>query len=264
MEPFLRWAGGKIWLRQHIQSVAPKSFVKYHEPFLGGGAIFFALDQNNDCFLSDLNQDLIQTYIQVRDDVDNVIKYLKKYKNNEEEYYKIRGSRVYSPSKKAAQFIYLNKTSFNGIYRVNRQGQYNVPYGQRTTIDYIQEDNLRLTSRKLHNSRIACVDFEDAITKVRKGDFVFLDPPYTVAHSNNNFIGYNQNLFSLDDQYRLANVLRLLNRIGAKFLLTNAYHKKIREIYVGTGKFSIFRRMSLIGGKGAARQNINEYVIRNY
>ncbi|MGA1978410.1 MAG: Dam family site-specific DNA-(adenine-N6)-methyltransferase [Bacteroidales bacterium] len=264
MEPFLRWAGGKTWLKKIINNYLPETFHDYHEPFLGGGSIFFHINQRGINYLSDFNKDLIFTYTRVRDDVEEVINFLKQFKNTEKDYYKIRGTIFDNPNQIAAQFIYLNMTSFNGIYRVNREGKYNVPYGHRYTIDFIQEDNLRLASKKLIGTSIKHMDFGEAIRFVKKNDFVFLDPPYTVAHSNNGFIGYNQRLFSLDDQYRLADNLRLLNNIGAKFILTNAFHERIEEIYEGTGNFISLERMSLIGGKGATRQNIKEYLIKNY
>ena len=164
----------------------------------------------------------------------------------------------------AAQFIYLNKTSFNGIYRVNRQGKYNVPFGHRYTIDFIQEEELPVCQKKLQKTILRCQDFETSLINVKKGDFVFIDPPYTVAHENNGFILYNQNLFKIEDQYRLAECLRQLTDIGAFFLMTNAYHKKIKDIYHGTGEFSQLTRNSLIGGKGAIRSTIKEYLIKNY
>jgi DNA adenine methylase len=264
MEPFLRWAGGKTWLRKEILDFVPKAYNGYHEPFVGGGSIFFTLEHNKGCYLSDLNPELIDTYKQVRDNVEKIITYLKKFKNTEIDYYKIRGSKFQDPAKRAARFIYLNMTSFNGIYRVNRQGVYNVPYGRRYTIDFVQEGILRLSSQKLQNTEVECLDFETALAKVKKNDFVFIDPPYTVAHSNNNFIGYNQKLFSLEDQYRLAKVLGSLETIGAKFVLTNAYHKTIKEIYSGIGKFIVLKRMSLIGGTGATRGYIKEYLVKNF
>lgn len=264
MEPFLRWAGGKSWLKNKIGELIPKKFQRYIEPFLGGGSIFFAIGEHDQSFLYDINPNLINAYIQVRDNVEDVIKHLKTFRNTEKDYYRIRQTEFSDPSMNASKFIYLNKTSFNGIYRVNKQGNYNVPYGYRYTIDFISENNLRLTSQKLQKSVIECLDFNESILKAQEDDFVFLDPPYTTAHSNNNFIGYNQKLFSLQDQYKLATSLNYLDKIGAKYLLTNAYHEKIKEIYSGTGNFQVLSRMSLIGGKGAKRQNINEYIIKNY
>lgn len=264
MEPFLRWAGGKTWLKKEIINYLPKSFNDYHEPFLGGGSIFFFTYQARRSFLSDINIDLIHTYIQVRDNVEEVIYYLKEFKNTESDYYKIRSLNFSNPIQRAAKFIYLNKTSFNGIYRVNMKGEYNVPFGHKYGTDFIQQDNLLLTSQKLKNVVIHCLDFTEALRQVKANDLVFLDPPYTVAHYKNGFIRYNQKLFSIQDQYRLADSLKNLNQIGAKYILTNAYHPKIEEIFKGSGNFVPLTRMSLIGGKGAIRQSTKEYLIKNF
>ncbi|WP_276503280.1 DNA adenine methylase [Terrimonas pollutisoli] len=262
--PFLRWAGGKKWFLKHISSQLPNNFQNYHEPFLGGGAVFFNTENQKRNYLSDLNEELINTYIEIRDNVGKVISQLKRFKNTEEEYYKIRSRTFKETYAKAAQFIYLNMTSFNGIYRVNRQGNYNVPYGYRFTIDFVQEDILILANQKLKNAILKHQDFEQSLQVVKKNDFVFIDPPYTVAHENNGFILYNQKLFSLEDQYRLAECLKKLTSVGAYFIMTNAYHSKINEIYKGVGSFNILDRKSLIGGKGAKRDTIREYIIKNY
>lgn len=262
--PFLRWAGGKKWFIKYKNELFPKRIENYHEPFLGGGSVFFSMNNAEEYYLSDLNTDLINTYIQIRDNVNAVIKALKKYKNTEEVYYQVRNQKLTSLVNKAAQFIYLNKTSFNGIYRVNRNGLYNVPYGYRTNIDLVDIDVLQKASNKLQKTHLLAQDFEQAFQKVKKGDFVFIDPPYTVAHENNGFVSYNQKIFSLDDQYRLSNELIKLNKIGAHFLMTNAYHDKIAEIYSKVGVQYYLERKSLIGGKGAKRENVKEFIIKNY
>jgi DNA adenine methylase len=264
-KPFLRWAGGKKWfVKQLNANLLPTRFNNYHEPFLGGGSMFFNIKCSNLSFLSDSNAELVNAYCSVRDNVEGVIGELKKMSNTKEEYYAIRSKKYSNETKRAAQFIFLNKTSFNGIYRVNRDGFYNVPYGYRLNTDYVEEDNLRRVKLKLTNSIISCLDFEEALRNVKRNDFIFIDPPYTVAHEKNGFIEYNQKIFTLDDQYRLANVLRRLNKIGAYYLVTNAYHVKIKEVYAGTGTFQCFERNSLIGGKNAKREAIKEYVIKNY
>jgi len=263
-KPFLRWAGGKNWFLKYLPKFLPEKFNNYHEIFLGGGSVFFSMNNNGKYYLSDLNCELIDTYIQVRDNVHAVIDEIKKYKNNKEEYYRLRNKTFSADYQKAARFIYLNMTSFNGIYRVNKNGEYNVPYGSRTTIDYVQEDELIAASTKLKKVTLRSQDFEKSLSFVKAGDLVFIDPPYTVAHERNGFILYNQKLFSLNDQIRLSSQLKELDKIGAYYIVTNAYHSAIKDIYKDVGNFQILTRKSLIGGKSALRMDIKEYVITNF
>lgn len=262
-KPFLRWAGGKRWLIPYIQKIIPDKIERYFEPFLGGGSIFFSQEKIVDAYLSDLNERLIETYIDVRDNVEKIIEKLKEFENTEVFYYKIRTQKFRNHISKAAQFIYLNKTSFNGIYRVNKNGDYNVPYGFRKNLDFIDEDVLRKASQKLRGSIIKSQDFGMALRNIKQNDLVFIDPPYTVAHENNGFILYNQKLFSFNDQKRIANWLNKINEIGAYFIVSNASHKSIAEIYSKHGKIKTLKRMSLIGGKGATRNLVSEYIITN-
>ncbi len=261
-KPFLRWVGGKRWLLKEVDSLLPSNgFNNYHEPFIGGGAIFFYLKPRQ-AYISDLNQELIHTYIQVRDSIDDVIMYLKKFKNTKDDYYNIRKSIFRIPAKQAARFIYLNQTSFNGIYRVNLKGEYNVPYGNRLNhkIDY---DNLLRVHIALQNITIKCQDFYNTLDNVIEGDLVFLDPPYTVTHNDNGFIKYNQKLFSLDEQYRLANMISEIKKRKAYYILTNAAHPKIKEIFDHGDTMIELKRASLIGGRNAKRGKYAEVVITN-
>lgn len=263
-KPFLRWAGGKRWLIKHINGVEKEKFNNYYEPFLGGGSIFFHLNNFQNASLSDLNPDLITTYQCIRDNLEELLFRLNTFVNSESEYYRIRESCVHSPIDIAAKFLFLNKTSFNGIYRVNRNGKFNVPYGFRKNIVHLFDyDNLRRVSQKLQDVSIECQDFQTVIAKAQKGDLVFLDPPYTVAHENNGFIEYNQKIFSLDDQRRLADLVRDLNKRGVSFILTNAKHKAILEIYKNTVPPVELSRSSTIGGAGARRESFKEYLFSN-
>jgi len=262
-KPFLRWAGGKSWLIKHLYQYLPTNgFNDYHEPFLGGASIFFHLKPTK-AFLSDLNKDLIETYIEVRDNIDEVIEQLSLFENTKEFYYSVRHENYDSKAKKAAQFIYLNQTSFNGIYRVNLQGVYNVPFGYRTK-NFFEPDVLRNASMGLANAELSHSDFTKSIDNIKENDLVFLDPPYTVTHNNNGFIKYNKNLFDLGSQHALSSYIDKIKEIGAYYILTNAAHHQIEEIFKKENdKILHLDRASLIGGKNAKRGNYAELVITN-
>lgn len=262
LKPFLRWAGGKTWLLKHLPDYIPiKGFNDYHEPFLGGGSIFFSL-QPKKSFLSDLNKELIETYESVKTDVENVIVELSKFKNTADDYYEIRSASYDSTAQKAAKFIYLNQTSFNGIYRVNLKGKYNVPFGYRNK-NFFDPDALRAASTALTNVELFNSDFVDTLVNVKENDLVFLDPPYTVAHENNGFVKYNQKIFAWKDQERLSNYIKEISGRGAYYIMTNAAHKSIEELYYDIGDFKKLQRASLIGGKGATRAKYNELIYSN-
>jgi len=194
--PIFRWAGGKNWLLKDLQKFLPSSFNNYHEPFLGGGSIFFNMNSNNKAFLSDCNSDLINAYSQTRDNLEELINLLKKFKNTKDEYYRIRGTQYSLPIEKAAQFIYLNRTCYNGIYRVNYKGEFNVPYGFKKYRKLFEFERFRKASELLKRAELLSYDFELSLENIKEGDFVFLDPPYTVSHIKNGFLKYNENIFS--------------------------------------------------------------------
>jgi len=264
IKPFLRWAGGKRWLIRHIESIKKIKINNYFEPFLGGGSIFFNIDNFENAYLSDLNCELIETYNCLKNDVEKVITKLKTYSNDEELYYKIRKIRYDDEYDRAAKFIFLNRTSFNGVYRVNRQGEFNVPFGfRRKDMDLVDPDNLKKVSQKLKNANIVCQDFFQIENNIKKGDFIFLDPPYTVAHENNGFIQYNQKIFSLEDQVRLSKLVEIIKEKEAFYILTNAKHDAILEIYKNIDDPIVLTRSSTIGGTGARREGFNEYIFSN-
>lgn len=262
VKPFLRWAGGKTWLLKYIQDfLPPEGFNNYFEPFLGGAAVFFHLKPKN-AFLSDLNSELIDTYNVLKEDPEGVIDELRKFKNTSEFYYKVRKTKFRKDTKQAANFIYLNQTSFNGIYRVNLKGEYNVPYGHRTK-DFFEPENLRAVSKILQTVEIAAGDFMNIETRVSQGDLVFLDPPYTVTHYDNGFIKYNQRLFSIEDQERLSGLIDRIKSVGAYYVLTNAAHDKIKEIFRKSDHEIEKKRASLIGGREAKRGKYSELIFTN-
>ena len=262
-KPFLRWAGGKSWLVRRTDALfGPLHFRQYHEPFLGGGSFFFSLPPGTPAHLSDKNDALIETYIAVRDNYERIVEILRSLRNDARTYYAVRTAKPSCQFERAAYFIYLNQTSYNGIYRVNLKGEYNVPYGSRTK-DFVQEEILKEAARRLLNARLSHSDFMDTLDDVHEEDLVFIDPPYTVSHNKNGFIKYNQALFSLDDQNRLAEFIREIRKRRAKYILTNAAHETIAGIFGSDDARIEVSRASLIGGRNAHRGATSEYVFTN-
>ena len=261
-KPFLRWAGGKSWFQKYLSDTKELKFNNYHEPFLGGGATFFSLKPTGISYLSDLNIELVNTYIAIRDNVEDVILKLKTFHNTEKDYYEIRQNEYELIADKAAQFIFLNQTSFNGIYRVNLKGAYNVPYGFRNK-PFIDEKLLKDVSFVLQRATLQASDFDIVKKNIALGDLVFLDPPYTVSHNNNGFIKYNEKIFSLEDQYRLSELISFIKEKNAYYILTNAAHNKIKEIFEKKDNLYEVSRASLIGGTNAHRGGISELIFTN-
>ena len=261
---FIRWAGGKSWLVPFVKELTEGlNYNNYFEPFMGGASIFFSLEEKHKSFLSDINKDLVNTFKEVRDNPKRIISILKTYQLDEESYYKIRELEPTSKDEQAARFLYLNANSFNGIYRVNRNGKYNVPYGKNgREVNY---DRLIEISKKLRHTNIKCCDFYSIKNKIKENDLVFLDPPYTssIRHRDNCFIQYNQKLFSLEDQYRLAELIDVINSQKAYFILTNAAEDIIKDIFQDKGRTIIRERNSIIGGKNSFRGMIKEYIFTN-
>lgn len=264
IEPILRWAGGKRWLVPQLPKlVGSLEMNNFHEPFLGGASVFLGLPTEGKAYLSDLNAELIETYQQVRDDVDAVAGALRKYRNTPEDYYRVRGQRLRSPSARAARFIFLNHTSFNGIYRVNLKGVYNVPYGRRGAPKIPDRHRLRAVSNRLQGVQLSVADFADCLANVTAGDLVFLDPPYTVAHNNNGFIRYNRRLFSFEDQGRLSDLIDEIRNRGAYYILTNAAHVSIAELFDKGDRRLGTSRKNAVGGRTAARGAAVELLFTN-
>ena len=264
IKPFLRWAGGKSWFIDHLEELlAGQNFTNYYEPFLGGGSIFLSIDVTDaTATLSDANRELIDTYIAIRDNVEEVIKFFATYENTSDFYYRLREKEPNDPFERAARFIYLNHTSYNGLYRVNRKGKYNVPFGNRKS-DTIDIEEIRKASQALAGVNLISGDFENRGDVIQEGTLVFLDPPYTVSHNDNGFIQYNQSIFSIEDQERLAQYIQFIMERGAYFILTNAAHNAIREIFADCGHSMLVERQSLIGGKKAKRGLTSELVFTN-
>lgn len=239
----------------------PRDFNGYFEPFLGSGAVFFHLLPPKG-FLSDLNSELINVYRSIRERPDLVERYLKRHaaKHSREYYYSLRSSKPLSQYACAARTIYLNRTCWNALYRVNLSGEFNVPIGTKSSVILPTDDFYRV-SAILDNIEIGVCDFEEAIDRAGKNDFVFVDPPYTVKHNSNGFVKYNEKIFSWADQLRLKLAVDRAVSRGAKVLLTNADHESIRLLYREYPS-QIFSRKSVIAGRPAARGEYQELVVR--
>ena len=231
LKPFLRWAGGKQWLSRALARLIPDEIGTYYEPFLGGGSLYFA-SLPSKAVLSDLNPRLVETYQELRDNPRELIGILAPWVNDKQTYYRIRDSTFLEKTHRVAQFIYLNRTCWNGLYRVNQQGRFNVPFGYhgRAVFD---ADHLLHISRALRDAELQCGDFEKILAGAKKGDFVYLDPPYTAFHEKNGFRQYNERLFSWEDQMRLGNVAVNLAEKGCHVIVSNANHDEILELYPG-------------------------------
>ena len=253
IQPFLKWAGGKRWLASSGLLPVPVAYSRYVEPFLGGGAVFFALLPEK-ALLSDLNEELILLYQVIRDDPAALYEKMEEHheRHSEKYYYSVRASSPRSEINRAAKFLYLNRTCWNGLYRVNLKGEFNVPIGTKSTVLF-EDDDFDAVSSALKSAQIKCADFEGVVDSTVKGDFLFLDPPYTVQHNYNGFLKYNEKIFSWDDQVRLRDaVSRAVNR-GVAVVLTNADHSSILELYDGICEYQRVKRASVLAASSTNR-----------
>lgn len=260
--PFLKWAGGKRWLARDYRSLFPLSNRdRYVEPFLGSGAVFFSLLPQR-ALLNDVNAELIHTYSVLKDDWAAVVALLRRHqgKHCADYYYQMRASAPKSRAERAARFLYLNRTCFNGLYRVNRKGQFNVPLGTKTAV-LMESDDFEAVARALRAVELVSADFEQIIDTCGENDFVFADPPYTVKHNNNGFVKYNERLFSWSDQERLKAALHRAADRGARVLVSNADHPSIRELYSGWDVETLYRH-SVMASESIRRRRTSEVVIR--
>ncbi len=234
--PFLKWAGGKTRLIPQYEPYLPKNYQTYYEPFLGGGALFFYLRPKK-AVLTDINLELINTYRCVRDRVEDLIALLQEHKSNHNKnsrdyYYTVRAKTFNDELAQAARFIYLNKTCYNGLYRVNSQGKFNVPLGKYKNPNICPVDLLRAASSALSTSEIKQADFTEVLNYATSSDdFVFLDPPYYPISSTSYFTGYNQNSFGEKDQERLRNTCAKLASRGVKVAVCNSDSEFIIKLY---------------------------------
>lgn len=258
LKPFIKWAGGKRWLIASGQLNVPEFNGKYIEPFLGGGAVFFHVAPKR-ALLSDLNPRLIETYNAIKDDWQKVDAKLRVFqrKHCADHYYEERDKKRKTPHTRAAQFLYLNRTCFNGLYRENKAGKFNVPIGTKTQV-LLPDDNFEATSKILQSAELRVSDFSSVMDEAKSGDLVFLDPPYTTAHNKNGFLKYNQNIFSWEDQLRLRECVISARSRGAKIIMTNANHASIVDLYSDVGSPKVVSRQSVMSGSSSARGSTTE------
>lgn len=231
-KPFLKWAGGKTQMIGDLLKFAPTEYKKYIEPFIGGGALYFNLNHSN-CVISDLNEELVITYKQVKENVYEIISILSTYKNTEEFFYKIRSllPNKLTEVERAARLIYLNKTCFNGLYRVNKKGEYNVPYGKRNGAFYNAEVLIN-ASEYLQGTAVYHLDYKETLKRfAAKGDFIFLDPPYQPVGKFSDFKRYTKEFFYEKDQIELAEIFKELTDKGCYVMLTNSDHPLILNLH---------------------------------
>lgn len=261
--PFLKWAGGKRWLSASLAPIVAQCRGTYFEPFLGSGAVFFH-HQPRQAVLSDANAELIECYVAIRDEPSAVQQALKRLagKDPETSYYDVRKSRPRSVAGRAARFLYLNRTCWNGLYRVNLKGEFNVPRGTKTQI-LLPDEDFFVFSAVLQSCRISACDFEESIDAAKDGDLIFADPPYTVAHNLNGFVKYNQQIFSWCDQKRLAAALIRASRRGVMVISTNADHPEVLALYRNHFSTDSVARSSVIAAASSNRRRTTELLILN-
>jgi len=264
LKPFLKWPGGKRWLIEDHRDLLPKRINgRYIEPFLGSGAVFFHL-RPREAILSDINSELIEAYSAVKRAHRAIVARLSvhhvQHSIDPERYYDVRSEIPATANDRAARMLYLNRTCFNGIYRVNQKGEFNVPRGSKTKV-LMPEDMWPEWSKALRNAQLRNSDFEPIIDTARQGDFLFVDPPYTVHHNMNGFIKYNEVMFSWDDQIRLAKAMDRARKRGVRILMTNANHESVRSLYGKGFKQATVSRFSSVSGKSEGRSSFEELVI---
>lgn len=268
--PVLKWVGGKRQLLPEIVKRIPE-FSTYYEPFVGGGAVLFSL-QPKKAVINDISRELMNVYQVIKDHVDELVEDLKKHKNEKEYFYSIReldrDKKKYeslSNVEKASRILYLNKTCYNGLFRVNKAGEFNTPFGNYKNPNIVNEQTLRAVSSYFNTADITflCCDYEEALKNIRKGDFVYFDPPYDPVSSSANFTGYDKGGFDSEEQIRLKSVCDRLNKRGIRFLLSNSATDFILDLYKDY-KVEIIQAKRAINCNPNKRGEVDEVLVRNY
>lgn len=269
-QPFMKWAGGKRQLLPEIRKYIPKKFNTYYEPFIGAGAVLFDI-QPKKAIINDVNIELVNVYNVIKNNVDDLIEDLKKHENDSEYFYSIRDldrQEIYkdlTPIERASRVIFLNKTCFNGLFRVNSQGQFNVPFGKYKNPQIVNEIVLRAVHNFLTSNDITILnhDFEAVLENAKKGDFIYLDPPYDPVSDTSSFTGYSLDGFNRDDQIRLRNLFVELDKRGCKVLLSNSATEFVKDLYKDY-HIEIVSATRNINSKASGRGKIDEVLVRNY
>lgn len=266
--PFLKWAGGKRQLISQMEKYFPKSYDKYIEPFIGGGAVFFHLNPEISIII-DINEELINCYKVIKNNVEDLIELLKLHKNDEDYYYTIRAldrdpSRYskLSDVEKASRTIYLNRCCYNGLYRVNSKGQFNVPFGRYKNPNFCDKENLLAVSNILVNVEIIQGSFEICLSYAEKGDFIYFDPPYYPISKTSSFTSYTKENFGEDSQKKLLKVFKELDALGCKLVLSNSDNILIRKLYKDYKIITLNARRA-INSNATKRGNISVLLVLN-
>jgi len=269
-KPFLKWVGGKRQLLWALSARVPSSYSgRYFEPFLGGGALFFHLMSTpgrapKSAVLADTNARLIRAYRGVRDDVNRVLRNLKDRRNKKEEYYRTRSLDIdasESDAEVAAWLIYLNKTGYNGLYRVNSKNRFNVPFGRYDKPGFYDPETLRRCADALSSADLRLEDFEKATAKAKKGDFVYFDPPYVPLSATSSFASYTKGGFGLDEQERLRDLARSLKRRGVRVLLSNSSAPDVWRLYKDGFRITEVQATRVVNSKASGRGSVTEVLI---
>lgn len=269
-KPILKWVGGKRQLLPEIKKYIPNNYNRYIEPFIGGGAVLFEITPNN-AIINDINYEIINVYNVIKNNPEELIKKLKTFENTEEKYYEIRNIdrtpkyNSLSDIEKAARTIYLNRTCFNGLYRVNSKGQNNVPYGKYKSPTICDEENIKNCNSffNIHHVEIKNMDFEKILDLALPNDFIYLDPPYAPLTATASFTSYSKDGFDVKDQERLKKKCDELTKKGIKFLQSNSSAPLIKDLYKDYTIIEVDAKRN-IASKTSSREKVKEVLIKNF